>query len=249
MLKIESIADRARQEIKEWIITGQFRPGQQLIEGELACKLGISRPPIREALKGIEETGLVIRKANRGVFVSEITEKDAWEIYTLKAALYEMATDISINVISEQEIKELEIFIEKMQSCILTDPVDLIQYNKLHINFHKNIMSIAGNERLAKFALDLHNQISPFSYKSLAKRGHLRSSVQYHKEIVNAFKERDRDKAKRLSKEHVLKALEPLLETLRDEEGKKNNLIETELSKYKNDIRSTRSAISDSNNG
>ncbi len=57
------------------------------------------------------------------------------------------------------------------------------------------------------------------------------------------------DLAKKLSKEHVLKALEPLLETLRDEEGKKNNPIETELSKYKNDIRSTRSAISDSNNG
>ena len=217
MLKIESIADRARHEIQQWIITGKFRPGQKLKEGELAGNLGISRPPIREALKGLEAIGLVTRKAHRGVFVSEITEKDIWEIYTLKAALYEMAADMSIDVISQKEIKDLEVLINKMESSIRMDPVDLFEYNELHIDFHKSIMTIAGNKRLSDFAMNLHYQISPFSFKSLANGEHLRSSMNYHKKIVKALKEKDKPKAKQLSREHVLNAFNLLRETLRDE--------------------------------
>jgi DNA-binding transcriptional regulator YhcF (GntR family) len=92
MLKIQSIVDNVRKYLLGRILHGELHPGQQVKEQEIASSLGISRPPIREALKLLEAEGLIVRKPNRGAFVATITERDAWEIYTLKCSLYEMAT-------------------------------------------------------------------------------------------------------------------------------------------------------------
>ena len=211
-MKIESIVDQAERNIREWVVTGKFKPGQQIKEDEISRRLGVSRPPVREALKMLEATGLVIRKPRRGVFVPEMTEKDMWEVYTLKAALYEMATAMAMDVISEQEIKRLESTVGKMELCVEKDPIDLLRYQDFHKAFHNNIMVIAGNDRLKTFASILHNQVTPFSYKSLQNKNHLNSSVRYHREIVNAIKEKDRSLACRLMKEHVLNALDVLLD-------------------------------------
>jgi len=211
-VKIESIVDQAERYIREWVVTGKFKPGQQIKEEEISQRLGVSRPPVREALKMLEAAGLVIRKPRRGVFVPEMTEKDMGEIYTLKATLYEMATALAMDVISEQEIKKLEFAVGKMELCVEKDPIDLLRYQDLHKAFHNNIMVIAGNDRLKTFASNLHNQVTPFSYKSLQNKNHLNSSVRYHREIVNAIKEKDRSLACSLMKEHVLNALDVLLD-------------------------------------
>lgn len=206
-MKIESIVDLAGRQIQEWIVIGQFEPGQQIKEEDISQRLGISRPPVREALKMLEATGLVLRKPRRGVFVPEITEKDMWEVYTLKATLYEMATAQAIDVISEEEISRLESFIHKMEVCVAKEPADLLSYQDIHKTFHNSIMIIAGNDRLRKFASNLHNQVTLFSYKSLQNKSHLHSSIRYHKEIVKAIGKKDRHLACTLMKEHVLNAL------------------------------------------
>ena len=209
-MKIESIADLARRHIQEWIVTGEYHPGQQIKEEEISQRMGISRPPVREALKMLEAAGLVVRKPRRGVFVPEMTEKDMWEVYSLKATLYEMATALAIDVITEKVIGKLKSFVEKMESCMAKEPVDLLRYQALHKRFHEIIMVSAGNDRLRNFASNLHNQVTPFSYKSLQDKNHLHSSVRYHKQIVNAMKEKDRSLACRLMKAHVLNALDVL---------------------------------------
>ncbi len=209
-MKIESIADIAKRNIQEWVVTGHFQPGKQIKEEEISHRLGISRPPVREALKMLEAAGLVFRKPRRGVFVPEMTEKDMWEVYTLKATLYEMATGLAMDVISEQEISKLETYVEKMEVCVGKEPLDVLRYQDLHKTFHDSIMGIAGNDRLRKFASNLHNQVTLFSYKSLQDKNHLNSSVRYHREIVNAMKQKDRSLACRLMKEHVLNALDVL---------------------------------------
>lgn len=211
-MKIESIVDQAERYIREWVVTGKFKPGQQIKEEEISQRLGVSRPPVREALKLLEAAGLVIRKPRRGVFVPEMTDKDMWEVYTLKATLYEMATALAMDVISEQEIKKLKFAVGKMELCVAKYPVDLLRYQELHKAFHNNIMVIAGNDRLKTFASNLHNQVTPFSYKSLQNKNHLNSSVRYHREIVSAIKEKDRVLACSLMKEHVLNALDVLLD-------------------------------------
>ncbi|UCF82679.1 MAG: GntR family transcriptional regulator [Desulfobacteraceae bacterium] len=210
MMKVESIADIAKRNIQEWIVTGQFQTGQQIKEEEISQRLGISRPPVREALKMLEAAGLVFRKPRCGVFVPEMTEKDMWEIYTLKATLYEMATALAMDVITEKEISRLESFVEKMEACVEKEPLDVLRYQDLHKTFHNNIMAIAGNDRLSTFASNLHNQVTLFSYKSLQDKNHLYSSVSYHREIINAMRKNDTSLACRLMKEHVLNALDVL---------------------------------------
>jgi len=209
-MKIESIADIAKRNIQEWIVTGQFQPGKQIKEEEISQRLGISRPPVREALKMLESAGLVFRKPRCGVFVPEMTEKDMWEVYTLKATLYEMATGLAMDVISEQQISKLESYVKKMEVCVEKEPLDVLRYQDLHKTFHNSIMVIAGNDRLRTFASNLHNQVTLFSYKSLQDKNHLNFSVRYHGDIVNAMKQKDRSLACSLMKEHVLNALDVL---------------------------------------
>jgi len=212
-MQIESIADLAKGHIQVWIIKGEYQPGQQLKEEEIATRLDISRPPVREAFKMLEGEGLVIRKPRRGVFVTEMTEKDVWEAYTLKAALYELALELAMSSISEIQIQELETVVRRMESCVQIQPVDLLGYQEHHRDFHNQIMVISGHRRLQKIAASIHNQVSRFSYKSLQNKKHLDVSVRYHRQILDAIKRRDNHRACKLMKEHVLKAIDAFRET------------------------------------
>ncbi len=206
-MKMDSIVDRACQHIQEWIVTGRFKPGEQIKEETVSQKLEISRPPVREALKMLEATGLVVRKPRRGVFVPLLTKKDVWEIYTLKAALYELAMELALEVITDAQVRELKGLVEKMEQVVSLDPVNILKYQKYHKAFHKRLMEIAGNGRLNAFAANLHNQVTPFSYKSLQRKKHLLNSVRFHREIIDAIGNGDGLLACRLMKRHVLDAL------------------------------------------
>ncbi|UCF93043.1 MAG: GntR family transcriptional regulator [Desulfobacterales bacterium] len=210
-MEIESIADRARHHIQEWIITGQLQPGQQLKEEEVAQRLGISRPPIREAFKTLEAEGLIVRKPRRGVYVPEMTAQDVREVYTLKATLYELAIALAMEFIREPQIGELESIVQAMEACVAIQPVDLLHYQALHQSFLDRILVFSGNVRLRKFAASLHNQVCRLSYRSLHNPGHLYDSLRYHRRIIGAMQARNRVRACNLMKAHVLKALDVLL--------------------------------------
>ena len=210
-MNIESIADLAKRHIQVWIIKGEYQPGQQIKEEEIAARLDISRPPVREAFKMLEAEGLVVRKPRRGVYVTEMTDKDVWEAYTLKAALYEMAIELAMESISENQINELDSVVRQMENCVENEPVDLLQYQQHHQRFHDRIMLISGHDRLKKISASIHNQVCRFSYKSLQRKDHLESSVWYHRKMIEAIRAKDKVSACRLMKEHVLDALNVLL--------------------------------------
>jgi DNA-binding GntR family transcriptional regulator len=211
-MKIESLVDLAKRHIQLWIIKGEYQPGQRLKEEEISARLDISRPPVREAFKFLEAEGLVMRKPRRGVFVSEMTAKDVWEAYTLKATLYEMATELALDNISDPQIAELESFVKKMEDCASVEPVNLLGYQEHHQEFHDRIMLISGNQRLKKISASIHLQVCRFSYKSLQDKTHLEASIRYHRRILNALKKKNKLLACKLMKDHVLEALDVLLD-------------------------------------
>ncbi|MBW2432264.1 MAG: GntR family transcriptional regulator [Deltaproteobacteria bacterium] len=211
-MRIESLVDLAKRHIQLWIIKGEYRPGQRLKEEEISARLDISRPPVREAFKFLEAEGLVMRKPRRGVFVSEMTAKDVWEAYTLKATLYEMATELALDNISDPQIAELESFVEKMEECAFAAPVNLLGYQEHHQEFHNRILLISGNERLKKISASIHLQVCRFSYKSLQDEAHLNASIRYHRRILDALKKKNKSLACKLMKDHVLEALDVLLD-------------------------------------
>jgi DNA-binding GntR family transcriptional regulator len=209
-MEIDSVVDRTKQYLEERIITGELFPGQQIKEEEIASRLEISRPPIREAFKILETEGLITKKPRCGVFVSEIREKDIWEIYTLKVALYGLATSLAIDNITEEGIGRLENVIQLMGKCVEKEPPDLIEYQDLNETFHLMMTGIAGHGRLKRITATLNNQIKRFSYKSLGEKEHLLSSYQNHKRILGAIRNRDKELAEKITREHILNGMKVL---------------------------------------
>jgi DNA-binding GntR family transcriptional regulator len=207
-MNVQSLPDLAREYIMNRIARGELAPGQQIKEEEVANGLNISRPPIREAFKSLEAEGLVVRRPRRGVFVTEITLKDVWEVYTLKAHLYAMATDIALDHFTTDDLQFLTQRVSEMEQCVARKPPDLMGYQEDHQAYHHRILKVADNERLTQFASTLHLQVQRFSYQTLQDADHLLESIDYHQRILSAIERRDRDRACRLMKAHVLKALE-----------------------------------------
>ncbi|MGD8991940.1 MAG: GntR family transcriptional regulator [Desulfobacterales bacterium] len=210
-MKIESLVDLAKRHIQLWIIKGEYQPGQRLKEEEISARLDISRPPVREAFKFLEAQGLVMRKPRRGVFVTEMTAKDVWEAYTLKATLYEMAIELALDNISNPQIVGLESLVKGMEDCAFSEPVNLLGYQEHHQEFHDRILLISGNERLKKISASIHLQVCRFSYKSLQDKAHLNASIRNHRRIIDALKKKNKSLACKLMKNHVLDALDVLL--------------------------------------
>ena len=206
-MKTVSAVDLARKYLEDKIIKGSLHPGRKIKEEEVSSKLGISRPPIREAFKILEADGLIIKRPNKGVFVSEINRKDVWEIYTLKAALYELATSLAFDKISEKDIKKLEKIVQRMGECVKNENTNNVyKYQSLNHNFHYVVIDIAGHQRLKNVVLSLDNQIKRLSYKSLENKRHLQKSCKYHRVIFEAIKNGDCPLTQRLTREHVIEA-------------------------------------------
>jgi DNA-binding GntR family transcriptional regulator len=214
--EVTSLADLVTTRVRDLIITGEFKPGQQLKEEELCEVFGISRPPIREAFKTLEANGLVIRRPRRGVIVAEYTTKDVEEVYTIVAMVYQKATDMAMRVITDHYLDLLESNIETMTKSVSIDPPALKDYQEAHTAFHETIMELAGNQRMKVMEKQLRYQISIFSYKSLQNRDHLLSSLDYHQRILEAIRKKDREKALILVEEHITTATEVLVKILSD---------------------------------
>jgi DNA-binding GntR family transcriptional regulator len=207
-MHIGSIVDFALEHIERAIITGQLEPGQQIKEEEIASVLGVSRPPIREAFKILETTGLVVRKPRRGVFVVEITEWDAWEIYTLKAELYALATQQAFPHVTSEHLDRMGVMIESMKACIAKEPADILRYQDLNTGFHGVLVELTGHQRLRNLIGILHKQVQWFSYRSLSDPERLKRSCDNHCRIYSALLAGDEQETIRLTREHVLLGFE-----------------------------------------
>ena len=207
-MKVESIVDRTVKRLEDMIIKGKLLPGRQVKEQEISDRLGVSRPPVREAFKILEAAGLVRREPRRGVFVAELTDQDIWEIYTLKTALYTMAATLAIDKLTATGVEKLEKIVGQMEALVRgNERPDIIRYEELNNLFHETTALIAGHGRLKKAQQSLNNQIKRMACRSLADRGHLERSCRFHREILNAIKAKDKLRAGALTREHILKGM------------------------------------------
>ena len=222
-MKIQSVVDIVTSNIRKKIIHGALSSGFRIKEADIMEELNISRSPIREALKILESEGLITIKPRKGAFVSEVTEKDIWEIYTVNASLTVLAIDFAIEKISQDDIKKLETFIRAMEEGDCQGPEDIEKYRKYHRIFHETLLQIAGNRRLAQICNGLDNQTSRFSKIIFSNNEHLMASLKRHKEILEAIKNKDRDLAARVTHEHIMegmKNLQSIFEKSKIEGGK-----------------------------
>ena len=201
-----------QHELERLIATGELQGGDRINESALAIRLGVSRGPIREACRTLEQTGLLKSEPNRGFFVREISLKEALDIYDLRAELSGMAGRLAAASITREQLAELERLVDGMERAAERD--DVGAYYPLNVEFHTHVIACANNHKLTQLWPALESALHLFRTKSFLMPGSLRASNYDHRATVAALREGDAAEAGRLMHDHILKGKARLLRTL-----------------------------------
>jgi DNA-binding GntR family transcriptional regulator len=197
LLQKRSLASAAQEEIEKLILSGALAAGARIGEAEIALRLGVSRGPIREAFRGLEEVGLVRFEKNRGVFVRELDITEADQNYVVRGALEALAGRLLAARIADGEIAELRGFIRQMEEAVARD--DTARYAALNLGLHRRIFEMAGNRKLIDVYSRITKELTLFRRRSLAPE----ATLQQHAEIVDRIAARDCDGAAAALLAHV----------------------------------------------
>lgn len=200
-LQSSSLPMLMQEEIERLIMTGELAVGARINESELAQRFNTSRGPIREALRALEEAGLVRNEKNRGVFVREIAFEEADEIYELREALEEIIGRRVARFMTPDALERLRAMLEPMKSAAQAQ--DLEQYAQLNLQFHETLLETAGSQKLIETYKRLIKELHLFRMRALDSGGGLRVSVDEHREIVDAIASGDPDRAGSVMRQHV----------------------------------------------
>ncbi len=217
-LNPESLTEGIARSIREAITLGRWKPEEKIIETELADQMGVSRSPIREALRILANEGLVTLVPRKGAKVSKISLKDLKEIYAIRANLESMAARIAAVNLRTDEIKRMENLHEKMLRKTRVNDVEGIF--RLNEKFHLCILQAGDNERLIEVNKSLKTRSQRFRMAILSLPGRLTEALDEHYRILEALKNRDAVLAEELVKAHVHRAGQRLIADLEKKEGK-----------------------------
>ena len=209
LLRSNSLASAAQQEIERMILAGEIGPGAKLTEAWLSERLGVSRGPIREAFRMLEEAGLVRQEKNRGVFVRDIPHDEAAEIYDLRAAMDELVGRRLAETITPAQLKALRGIAERMEQAVKADDRD--QYHLLNLQFHDRMVEFAGNRKMAAIYGKLVKELALYRRRNLLERAVLPQSVAEHRAILKAIASGDPELAGRAMYDHVIESKERAL--------------------------------------
>lgn len=204
-----------REDIKKFllncIITGILQPGQRIIETRIAKELGVSQAPVREAIRELEQMGLVETIPYQGTYVKKLTRKSLKEAYEVRGILEAAAAREAARRISSQEIKEMEHLIDDMVTAAENNDHSL--YVEKDIAFHEAIFKAAGNELLYKLWSTVHMGNFTVVTTNISKRS-LRELAERHKPLLDSIANRDPEQAESLAKLHISELAEEVLNTL-----------------------------------
>jgi len=219
LLRSHSLTTLVRRELERQIVSGELMPGAKLNEADVAEQLSVSRGPVREAFRALEQAGLVRLEKNRGVFVREISLTEADEIYEVRAGLDELIGRLAAQRIKPQQLRELRELMKRMREAARTRNVD--EYYPLNVQFHDLLARAAGNETLLASYRRLVNELHLFRRQTLARSEQgFPISAREHAAIVEALAEGDADTASRLLYEHAMESRDRLHATIDDDAPK-----------------------------
>jgi DNA-binding GntR family transcriptional regulator len=202
--------------LREAIVKGMLRPGERMMEIQLAEEMGVSRTPVREAIRKLELEGLVAMVPRKGAYVASLSMKDIVEVFEIRGALEGLAAELAAERITEDELEELERYLVKITESI--EAGDLTLLVEADTDFHGQIYKASRNERLSQIISNLREQIQRFRKTSLSQPGRMRYALDEHKKIVEALSSRDGMLARKLAEEHIENAENSLLEMMRGSE-------------------------------
>jgi DNA-binding GntR family transcriptional regulator len=201
---MSQVADKAYRELKHRIQGGQLQPGQRLVERSLCAELGMSRTPVREALKILTAEGLVTTRPRRGMLVSELSAEEVGEIFEFGMVLEAFIASLAAKKARQKHIKALNKIIILMINSLASPRPDRSLYMELDRRFHIEIATAAGNKRLAamlKQTMDnrvLHQTFGHYGEKDCEL------SLLQHQTILRAIENGDGEWASSAMRTHIL---------------------------------------------
>lgn len=211
--RARTLTSIVREEIAGMIASGELSGGDRINESEVAARLGISRGPVREACRSLEEAGLLVSAVNQGVFVREMTLHDARELYEVRGALSGLIGRLAAGRVTPAALQTLQDLLGAMNAA--ADQSDLSGYYKLNLSFHELLMKVADNQTLADLYLSIVRQTHLFRRRGLVQQGSLQTSNEEHQAIVQALAAQDPAAAEAALTRHVAQGWERLAAAVR----------------------------------
>ena len=199
--------------LRQAILRGELKPGERLMEIQLANKLGVSRTPIREAIRKLELEGLVLMIPRKGAEVAEITEKSLRDVLEVRRALEELAVQLVCEKITQEQIEELKVAAKEFQNTLKDG--DITKIAEADVRFHDVIYMATDNQKLILLLNNLREQMYRFRVEYLKRKEVHPQLIAEHEEIIEMIEKREKDTAIKVVCEHIDNQVEAVIDIIR----------------------------------
>ena len=207
------------ENIRQAIVKGIFAPGERLMEIQLADDLGVSRTPVREAIRKLELEGFVVMIPRRGTYVANLSIKDINDVYEIRISLDVLAAGLAAERIEPEELEELNRLLLEISEAARTGPMDKIV--RLDTAFHDVLYKASRNDRLRNIINNLREQITGIRGTSMRYPGRLADTLEEHRALVDSIAARDSERAQAAARIHLENAEHTLLKAMAEEQQAK----------------------------
>lgn len=205
--------------LRQAILTGELKPGERLMEIHLANRLGVSRTPIREAIRKLELEGLVTMIPRRGAEVAEITEKSLQDVLEVRRALDALSVELACDRISEAELEQLEIACKSFEEAIARK--DLKKIAHADVALHDIIVKATGNARLVQMVNNLSEQMYRYRFEYIKDESNHQRLIEEHRIIYESLKQKEKEVASQTAKLHIDNQEASVMAQIKRERGRR----------------------------
>lgn len=204
----KSLRGQVFDKIRSDILNGKYKRGEELVESSIGKELGISRTPVREAIRQLELEGLVQLVPNKGAFVTGISEKDVRDIYLIRARLEGLAARMAAKNITPELLDEMEETVVLSEYHAKKEHYE--QVCEMDSKFHKLLYKASGSRILEHTLTDFHQYVQRVRMASIMKKRRMEKSNDEHDAILTAIREHDEEKAELVATRHISNTVENL---------------------------------------
>ena len=201
--------------LRKAILTGELKPGERLLEIQLANQLGVSRTPIREAIRKLELEGLVIMMPRRGAEVAQITEKDLRDVLEVRRALDALCAELACDRITEEEKQKLKAACDEFEKA--TNTGDATTIAAADVALHDIIVAATRNQRLIQLINNLSEQMYRYRFEYIKDENQHNNLVEEHRMIYESIVRGDKEGAAKAAKLHIDNQESSIIKQLRAE--------------------------------
>ena len=202
--------------LREAILRGDLVAGERLMELQLAAKLGVSRTPIREAIRMLEQEGLAITIPRKGAIVARMTEKDMQDVLEIREALEELSVQVACDKITDGEIVQLRKNMENFEQALKSD--DLKKMAQADVEFHDVIYQATDNPKLINMLNNLREQMYRYRVEYLKDPQNHEQLLNEHEAIYQGIVKKDKDAVTAMIRKHISNQVDVVKNIIREQE-------------------------------